>query len=98
MQVLQPQLRAANLVTVRQLSKTCESLRTFDAIRAEIAKIPVAELGPLFPVPGLVAQASLPVSVPSATNATSSATVLAAYMSGGSVKTTSRLSSEPAGT
>ena len=80
------QLRAANLVTVRQLSKTCENLRTFDGIRAEIAKIPVAELGPLFPVTGLVAQASLPASVPSVAPASSSATVLVANTSSSSKK------------
>ena len=49
------QERAANLMTVRQLSKTCEPFRTCAAIRVEIAKIPVAELGPLFPVRGLAA-------------------------------------------
>ena len=76
------QERAANLMTVRQLSKTCESIRTFSAIRAEIAKIPVAELGPLFPVPGLLAQATPPAGV-SSTSAISSGNVLAATVSSG---------------
>ena len=77
------QLRAANLVTLRHLSKTCENLRTFDGIRAEIGKIPVAELLPLNPT-GLVAQ-SYPAGVPSTANAISSGTVLAATTSSGGV-------------
>ena len=75
------QLRAANLVTLRQLSKTCENLRTFDGVRAEIGKIPVAELRPLNPT-GFVAQ-SFPAGVPSTANAISSGTVLAATTSSG---------------
>jgi hypothetical protein len=78
------QERAANLMTVRQLSKTCEPFRTFAAIRVEIAKIPVAELGPLFPVRGLAAHTS-PLAGVSSTSSLSSGTVLAATTSSGTV-------------
>ena len=52
-------------------------------------------LGPLFPVPGLVAQASLPAGVPSATNATSSATVLAANTASSSTQASKRNRRKP---